>query len=82
MVQRAAREHQIDPARSFVVGDQAGDMLLAKAVGAQGLFLRNRDDRQTGIESLGFPVLGSLPEAAEWILARLASHDREVRGNP
>lgn len=37
MIEHAARELGLNPARSFVVGDQASDMDLAAWVGAQGI---------------------------------------------
>lgn len=38
-LQVAANEHAIDLARSFVVGDHPSDVELAKAVGAQGIYV-------------------------------------------
>lgn len=39
MVERAARALDFDPARSFVVGDHAGDMRLGNAVGAKTILV-------------------------------------------
>jgi len=40
LVDRAVREFQIDPARSFVVGDRWLDVALARAVSAKGVLVR------------------------------------------
>lgn len=40
MLERAAREHHIDLARSFVVGDRYGDMELAFRAGCKAVFVR------------------------------------------
>jgi D-glycero-D-manno-heptose 1,7-bisphosphate phosphatase len=40
MIERAVREHAIDVARSFVVGDRFRDMELAFAAGCKSVFVR------------------------------------------
>jgi len=40
LVDRAVREFEIDPARSFVVGDRWLDIALARAVNAKGVLVR------------------------------------------
>jgi D-glycero-D-manno-heptose 1,7-bisphosphate phosphatase len=40
MIDRAARDHGLDPARSFVVGDTWLDIGLARAAGARGILVR------------------------------------------
>ena len=40
MLERAAREHSLDLARSFVVGDRYGDMELAQRAGAKSILVR------------------------------------------
>lgn len=40
MLERAAREHQLDLRRSFVVGDRYGDIELAHRVSARGVLVR------------------------------------------
>src|SRR5205809_742590 len=40
LVERAARELGLDPARSFVVGDRWRDIGLARTVGARGILVR------------------------------------------
>lgn len=39
MLIRAAREHQIDLSRSYVIGDKASDIRLASNVGARGVLV-------------------------------------------
>jgi D-glycero-D-manno-heptose 1,7-bisphosphate phosphatase len=39
MLERAAREHRLDPRRSFVVGDRYGDIESAHRVGARGVLV-------------------------------------------
>lgn len=40
MLQQAAREHELNLARSFVVGDRVGDIELAANAGARGILVR------------------------------------------
>jgi D-glycero-D-manno-heptose 1,7-bisphosphate phosphatase len=40
MLQKAAQEHRLDLARSFVVGDRCGDVELAANAGARGILVR------------------------------------------
>src|SRR5262249_47458681 len=40
LIERAARDLDLDPARSFVVGDTWSDMGLARAVGARAVLVR------------------------------------------
>jgi D-glycero-D-manno-heptose 1,7-bisphosphate phosphatase len=74
MIKRAADEHQIDPSRSYVVGDQPTDIELARAVGATGILV-GRDDAVAGGLPLNFPVVANLAGAAEWIVERLRESD-------
>jgi len=72
LVDRAARELGIDPARSFVVGDRWLDVQLARAVGAQGLLVRTgygvteESKRPAGVEADA--IVNNLIEAVSWIL--------------
>lgn len=72
LVERAARDLQLDPAQSFVVGDTWLDVGLARAVGARGLLVRTGADRT--IEAKAPPgltadaVVDNLAAAASWIL--------------
>jgi len=47
MLLRARAKHGIDLKRSFVVGDKEADMILAKAVGAKGIFVKTGQDKES-----------------------------------
>jgi heptosyltransferase-2 len=47
MVFRARAEHGIDLKQSYVVGDKEADMLLAKAVGTKGIFVKTGHDKES-----------------------------------
>jgi D-glycero-D-manno-heptose 1,7-bisphosphate phosphatase len=72
LVERAAHELDLDPARSFVVGDTWRDIGLARAVGARGLLVRTgygavEETRpQPGLTSDA--TVDNLAAAASWIL--------------
>jgi D-glycero-D-manno-heptose 1,7-bisphosphate phosphatase len=74
LIERAARDLHLDPARSFVVGDKWGDVGLARAVGARALLVRTG----TGAIAEQRPrpgvaadvVVDNLAAAASWILMR------------
>lgn len=74
---RAAREHGIDLARSFVVGDRYGDIELAHAVGGRGLLVLTGYGRgEYELHNEEWPrqpdsVVEGLPEAVETILRDL-----------
>jgi D-glycero-D-manno-heptose 1,7-bisphosphate phosphatase len=71
MIRRAAAELQIDPALSFMVGDQLIDMELAEAVGASGILV-GQDDVMAGARLAGnFRAVADLSAAAAWIAERL-----------
>lgn len=73
MADQAAREHQIDFARSFAVGDKSSDVGLAQAFGGRGILVRTghgadelvRTDRATLGASF---IANDLMEATSWIL--------------
>jgi len=72
LVDRAAAELGIDPARSFVVGDRWLDVELARAVGARGVLVRTgyglteetRPPRGVAADA----IVDNLVAAAGWIL--------------
>jgi D-glycero-D-manno-heptose 1,7-bisphosphate phosphatase len=74
LVQAAARDLDLDPSRSFVIGDKWLDIELAKNVGATGVLVRTGYGR--GVEATppegvrADIVVDTLREAAEWIVAR------------
>ncbi|MGA9771332.1 MAG: HAD family hydrolase [Blastocatellia bacterium] len=47
MLVRAAREHDVDLARSFVIGDKASDIKLATNAGARGVLVMTGYGRET-----------------------------------
>lgn len=74
MILRAARDLDIDVARSFVVGDRWLDVEMGHAVGATTVLVRTG----YGVEEEGYPagiaadmVADNLMDAASWILRRL-----------
>jgi len=74
MLTRAAREHDLDLARSFVVGDRWDDVGAARAAGAQGVLVRTGHGREA--EAAPKPqlqadrIVDNLAAAAAWILGR------------
>ncbi len=72
LIDRAARDLHLDPARSFVVGDTWLDIGLARAVGARGVLVRTG----AGAAATASPpgdlsadaVVDNLAAAASWIL--------------
>jgi D-glycero-D-manno-heptose 1,7-bisphosphate phosphatase len=74
MLERAAREHAIDLARSFVVGDRHGDLELAHKAKARGVLVRTGYGEgelawhaATWLIQPNF-VAATLTGAADWIL--------------
>ena len=76
MIKRAGEDLQIDPSRSYMVGDQPSDMELARAVGATGILVGRDDAAARGVLPLKFPVVANLAGAAEWIVEHLCESDR------
>lgn len=80
MAQTAAARHQIDLARSFVVGDKATDMGLARAVGARGVFvLTGQGEAERARAGGTMPAAWTAPDlmaATAWILATAPSETR------
>jgi D-glycero-D-manno-heptose 1,7-bisphosphate phosphatase len=74
MIEKAAADHDIDVAESFVVGDKWLDIELAQRAGAAGVLVRTgygqsaEAERPTGIHPV--PVVDTLLDAAGWILER------------
>jgi len=77
LIDRAVRDLNLDPARSFVVGDKWSDVELAHAAGARGVLVRTGH----GADEQARPRLGkgadavvdNLAAAASWILQSLKS---------
>ena len=75
LVDKAARELGIDPARSFVVGDRWLDIALGQAVGAQSVLVRtgygaSEEDKQPA-DVKADAIVDNLIAASSWILGRL-----------
>ena len=73
MIHQAAAKFPIDLARSFVVGDRAPDIGLARNAGARGVLVRTGGGAaelvRTGQQTLGADhVAADLMGAATWIL--------------
>ena len=73
MIDRAAREHGLDPARSVVVGDTWSDVGAARAAGARSVLVRSAGrplgDEHERIEADA--VVDNLAAAASWILTHV-----------
>ena len=75
MVERARREHGIDPSRSYVIGDKATDMKLAHNAGAAGIMVMTGfgAGERASVEGADYaPVCyaADITRAAEWIIER------------
>ena len=74
MIRQAAREHGVDVARSFVVGDRYGDVELAQANGGRGVLVRTGYGAEDlRLNAAGWPrhpdfVADDLAAAVDWIL--------------
>ena len=66
LVLQAAREHDIDLKRSFVVGDLSMDIELGKAAGCKTILLRNLPQEDTGVSP--DCIASDLLEAARYVL--------------
>jgi D-glycero-D-manno-heptose 1,7-bisphosphate phosphatase len=78
MIHRAAREHAIDVARSFVVGDRWLDVRMGQAAGAKTVLVRTG----YGLEEEAQPdgaaadaVADNLMDASAWIIRQRRSGD-------
>lgn len=78
MIDQAVRERQVNLSRSYVIGDHARDMLLAKRIGSKSLLVTTGvEGAQTRSELAAGGVepdiiTESLSDAVEWILADAA----------
>ena len=73
MYLRAAAGHPIDLARSWLVGDRVRDVAAAGELGARALLVRSRQTETGEAGRLGVPVVESLAQAVETILAAAAA---------
>ena len=80
LVRRAASDLQLDPARSYCIGDSWADVGLARTVGATSVLVKTGH----GAAMLARPPAGVAPdvvvenmiEAVGWILHRLQPEDK------
>lgn len=72
MLLRGLREHGLDPSRSFLVGDTAGDLEAARAAGVHPVLVLTgrgrREQSRVQRRRLAEAVTGDLAAAARWIL--------------
>ena len=77
MIDHAASDLGLDPARSFVVGDTWLDIGLARAVGARGILVRTGAgaawEARTPNDLAADAVVDNLAAAVSWILSSLKS---------
>jgi D-glycero-D-manno-heptose 1,7-bisphosphate phosphatase len=77
MVRQAQQQFPIDLARSFVVGDKAGDLGLARSIGARGVLVRTGHGElelaRMGEAADAAHVSVDLMEATSWILGQAAA---------
>ncbi|MFQ5586700.1 MAG: D-glycero-alpha-D-manno-heptose-1,7-bisphosphate 7-phosphatase [Thermodesulfobacteriota bacterium] len=76
LVERASRDLAIDPTRSYVIGDKASDMEMARRCGARGVLVLTGYGKEER-ERLSSPpdfVAGDVLEAVEWIVGDIANH--------
>ena len=74
LIDRAAHDLNLDPSRSFVVGDRWRDVALARAVGARAVLVRTGTgaiaEEQPRPDLTADAVVDNLAAAASWILMR------------
>jgi histidinol-phosphate phosphatase family protein len=70
MILRARRELGLDEMRSFVVGDKAADMGLARRVDATAVLVRSRETREEDARGADHVAM-DLEAAAHWILMQI-----------
>ena len=82
LVDRAARELGIDPARSFVVGDRWLDIEMAQAVGARSILVRTGygvTDEERRHDITADAIADNLVGATSWILRNLQSSNNNLQ---
>jgi D-glycero-D-manno-heptose 1,7-bisphosphate phosphatase len=72
MIEQACRDMNLDPVRSFVVGDRALDVACGAAAGVRTVRVRTghgtRESEDAGFDAEPDVILNNLMEAAGWIL--------------
>ena len=81
MVDQAVRELRIDLSRSYLIGDHAKDMELAKRVGAKRVWVTTSEHGAGAQPESGdnaVMLAPSLDKAVTWILADVGGQEREM----
>jgi len=80
LLQRAARECDFDPSRTFVIGDKACDIALGQHVGATTLLVQTGYGAQEAVDATVTPdhIVANLEDAASIIECLLADEKKEV----
>jgi D-glycero-D-manno-heptose 1,7-bisphosphate phosphatase len=77
MIDQAAADLALDPARSFVVGDKWIDVQLGRAVGARAILVRTGNGAEEEMRPpehvMADAVVDNLAAAASWIIRHLKS---------
>lgn len=77
LIEQACREMDLDPARSFMVGDRWLDVVCGRAAGTGALLVRSghgaHEERHPPLDTHPDAILNNLMEAVGWIL-RSSSH--------
>lgn len=73
MIRQAQRDFNLDPARSFVIGDNEPDVELARSVGAASVLVTTGhfQKEKTKLTRPADHVAADMLEAARWIIDRL-----------
>ncbi|MCL2316997.1 MAG: HAD family hydrolase [Actinomycetia bacterium] len=61
----------VDIGRTVLFGDMVDDATSAHRAGAQGVLVATGDTSRERLVASGFPVVDTLAEAVEWVLARV-----------
>ncbi len=78
MYREAARDLELDLARSFFVGDRIKDILPARELGGRGVLVRTGYGAREEVDlPRDMEAVDGLPEAASWILERVENRRRE-----
>lgn len=70
MAVRYFRENDLDPAEAVFIGDTGHDAETAAAIGCRCLLVSRGHQKETVLRRSGVPVMGSLAQAADWVLAQ------------
>jgi D-glycero-D-manno-heptose 1,7-bisphosphate phosphatase len=69
MIEQACRELNLDPARSFMVGDRWRDVACGRAAGTRAILVKSGPHRSEAPDGLvADAILNNLMEAVAWIL--------------